>query len=428
MTTEAQSYRPDSQAAGLQATASRVSFASVYARLRAPANVWAAVGVCFVGLALRAYVASESRGTNDIETWYRFSNLVTNFGVLKTYELDRWFNHPPIMGWYAAAVLAAANHFAANFVWVFKVVPILASTATVMLVHRAGRLSLLHLGLFAINPTDVLISAYHGNTDPICVLFCVAAVLLADRERPAWSGLALGAALNIKLIPVVLIAPLALSLKPRQLLWFGAALGLCVLPYVPVYLGPWAAFERNALLYNSFPCMWGMGLFTSALNGRLAYWASACASYSVEYGKPFIMTSSVLIGLLQLWLRVFTRAELCALAFSVFLVFAPGFGVQYLLYPTAFFALVAHNRGFPYIYLSSAFSVAIYYGYWTGTFPAYSDFNHVFDLRMILTGFWLWLWLGRYLFDALRRLPTGWRYAPNFLINHRTKVTPPRVG
>jgi Glycosyltransferase family 87 len=365
--------------------------------------------VCALGLALRLVVSIATHGSNDIDTWQRFANLVLHNGVLRTYELDRNFNHPPLMGWYGALADTFARAHQLRFDFVFKSLPIIASTATVFMVQRIGQLKLVWLLLFAINPTDVLISAYHGNTDSVCVACCVASVCCADRERPWLSGFFLGAAINVKLIPVVLIAPLALSLPPKKLWRFAAALALCALPFVPVMLGPWAAFQRNAIEYNSRTARWGVGLLIFVLDGRLQALAPVLQSVSLSVGKPLIFGSSVLLGLIQLRLRIFTHAELCAIAFGCFLVFAPGFGVQYLVYPTAFLAASVARGGFRYIYLAGACAFLIYYSYWTGSWPAFSRFNRPFDLRSVLVGFLAWISLARYLAHEVRRVRWGVR-------------------
>lgn len=60
--------------------------------------------VCALGLALRLLVAYLGHGSNDIDTWQRFAALVRRHGVLRSYELEPKFNHPPLMGYYAAFV------------------------------------------------------------------------------------------------------------------------------------------------------------------------------------------------------------------------------------------------------------------------------------------------------------------------------------
>jgi hypothetical protein len=360
--------------------------------------------ICGLGLALRLLVSGLSHGSNDIDTWQRFAGSVLRYGVLRTYELEPKFNHPPLMGYYAAVADRCATLLGLGFDVTFKLLPILASTAAVFMVQRLARLQLVWLLLFALNPTDVLISAYHGNTDSVCAACCVAAVWFADRERPFYSGLFLGAALNVKLIPSVLIVPLALSLPPRKMWRFGLALALSALPFLPVLLGPWQAFQSNAISYNSQLARWGVGLLLTTLDGRLEAWSSAMQAFALAVGKPVIFGSSVLLGLVELRARLFTRAQLCAVAFSCFLVFAPGFGVQYLVYPSAFFAASLARGGVRYTYPAGAFAFLLYYGYWTGSWPAVSHFTPPFDLRSVLVGFLVWIWLARYVAQAVLRV------------------------
>ena len=360
--------------------------------------------ICAFAFGLRLLIAYHSVGTNDINTWKTFATLGLQ-GVTRVYALHPLFNHPPLMGWYSVGVLMISRELNAEFSFVFKIVPILADIATVVLVQRIARLSPLWLLLYAINPANVLVSAYHGNTDCMCALFCLASVYFANRERPELSGLSLGAALNVKLIPVALIVPLALSFTGRRILRFGLALGLCALPFVPVVLNAWEAFRHNALQYNSSAAPWGLGLFATALDGRVWAWRQPFIDTVSELGKPLILGGSVLLGVVQQWLRPFTRAQLAGLMFSWFLLISPGFGAQYLVYPAAFLVLSQGTRlGFRFLYLGGLFAFLIYYSYWTGTFPLYSDFAyHSYDLRTMLVGFITWLTLADWLMFTLRR-------------------------
>jgi hypothetical protein len=367
--------------------------------------------VCVLALVVRLMVSAVSHGSNDINTWQRFALDVSHFGVLRTYVIEGKFNHPPLMGLYAAFVDKFTGS-QLSFDFAFKLLPIFASTVTVFLVQRIGKLKLIWLLLFALNPADVLISAYHGNTDCVCVACSVASVFFADREEPWLSGLALGAAMNVKLIPVVLIAPLFLSLSFRQMWRFALALGLCALPFLPIFLGPWAEFKRNAIDYNSSVAKWGVGLVVSTFDGRLQSIQMPAHDLTVRVGKSLISGLSVAIGLLQWRYKMFTRAELCAIAYSCFLAFAPGFGVQYLVYPAAFLAASHARYGFRYIYLASGFAFLLYYGFWTGTWPAFSFFHRNFDERSVLFGFLAWLCLLGYLLSVGKRVVVRLWLAP----------------
>lgn len=359
--------------------------------------------MCAVALAVRVALAATTIGSNDIVFWRRFGDLVSTHGVLQAYALDSWFNHPPLMGLLAAALFRLAVRTGWSFELLFKLPSIVASVAAVALVHRCARPGVGVLALFALNPTDVLVTGYHGNTDGLCAFLCALAVRCADRQRPVACGLALAAALNVKLIPVVLIVPLASLFKGRDLARYGAALLLGILPFLPPLLWARDAFLKNAILYRSFLANWGIGLFVIQSAAHFPHRAAALWAIVLAVGKPLVLASSVAWGLLQARRRTFSPWELAGLVLATFLVAAPGFGVQYLIYPTA--ALVIADRGFGlrYAYGAGVFLFLVYVTYWTGTFPPYSYFAGRFDMFASLFGFLVWLMLLRHVARGVMR-------------------------
>jgi hypothetical protein len=362
------------------------------------------LAVCALALAARAALSVISLGSNDIEIWRIFARQVTDNGVIRVYELNSWFNHPPLMGYYAAAALRLAEATGIRFSIVFKVVPILASVATVFAVQRRAQLSYGVLLLFALNPTDVLVSAYHGNTDSLCAALGVASVLCATGGMAFSAGLALAAALNVKLVPIVLVAPLLLSFHDRRaMLRFTLGLMVAVVPFLPVLWRVPDEFVFNAITYNSLRAQWGIGLFVFGTAAPFPKFSEELWALLMGYGKTAILATSVALALCQLWLRAFSRWQLCAYAFAVFLVLAPGFGPQYLVYPTALLLLADVSTGLRYGYLAGLFAGLVYYGFWTRTFPAYSYFRAL-DQYTFLLGFAVWLLLAAYLYAGGKQL------------------------
>jgi uncharacterized membrane protein len=82
--------------------------------------------------------------------------------------------------------------------------------------------------LFAICPTSILISGFHGNTDPVMIFFVLLSIYFIERLSAAWlAGLAFGMALNIKIVPIILIPAIFFYLgRKRVMRFFGFAFGI----------------------------------------------------------------------------------------------------------------------------------------------------------------------------------------------------------
>jgi hypothetical protein len=353
--------------------------------------------LCIAGLLMRLWAARASIGSNDISTWEGFARQVLDHGVHRTYLLNRGFNHPPLMGYLAAASLRLANVLGLPFAFVFKVTPIVASVLTIYGLGRGYRLPWWTLLLLVVSPIDILISSYHGNTDTLCVALCVAALLAANGGRPILSGLALGAAINVKLIPVIAIVPLLASLPTwKGRLRFSFALGFSALPFVPILLGVFHAFVQNAILYNSFRAYWGFGMLAYGSEASFPR-ASEALWHFTELGKYPILAGSVAYAMLPFVGRRIERAQYCAFAFTTFLVFASGFGPQYLVYPAPFLTVVRPRLGSLYAVVSGLFALLLYHWYWTHTYPPFSQFSERWpDTIALMAGFGSWCILAYY--------------------------------
>jgi hypothetical protein len=353
-------------------------------------------------LLVRIWAARVSIGSNDIVTWEGFAQEVLDHGVSRTYLLDGEFNHPPLMGYLAAASMQVAKGLGLPFAFVFKLTPIVASVLTIYMLGRAYRLPRSILLLLVVSPIDILISSYHGNTDTLCVAFCVAALLAANGGRFILSGLALGAAINVKLIPVIAIVPMLASLPSwKARVRFSFSLVVCALPFVPILLSVFHAFVQNAILYNSFRAYWGFGMLAYGTEASFPR-ASQALWHFTELGKYPILAGSAAYALLPFVGRRIERAQYCAFAFATFLVFASGFGPQYLVYPAPFLVVVRPRLGSAYALVSGVFALFLYHWYWTNTYPLFSEFrSRPPDTSALMVGFGSWCLLAYYWLASL---------------------------
>src|SRR5213079_1082776 len=61
------------------------------------------------------------------------------------------------------------------------------------------------LALFALSPVSFMVSGFHGNTDPVMVLFLICAVWMCLRNQSAWAGLFFALSCQIKIVPLLLL-------------------------------------------------------------------------------------------------------------------------------------------------------------------------------------------------------------------------------
>ncbi|HEX8914844.1 MAG TPA: glycosyltransferase 87 family protein, partial [Humisphaera sp.] len=227
------------------------------------------------GMLLRFGIAAVSHGTNDAAAFYWFGAEANRLGMLAAYQQVPFLNHPPaVLGWTAAAYQLVGGDDL-TFPFVFKLPVLLAEGLIAWLVWRvwrdgrtAGsdaadrpRAGEAAAG-YALSLVSVLVAAYHCNTDTAYAGLTLLSVwLLERRARPLAAGLALAAAVNVKLLPVIFVPALLLGCRSRREAGrFLAGLAVGVVPFVPVLLAAGEAYFRNAIAYGSRPDKWGVQL------------------------------------------------------------------------------------------------------------------------------------------------------------------------
>ncbi len=301
-------------------------------------------------LVAKLYCAATTVGTNDVHTFYNFGRFIWENGLLAQYLETREFNHTPIVGWYCAAIYGVGKGFGYHLL--LRLPAILADFFAVCVLLRwremAGRPPVWTLVLFALSPVNFMISGFHGNVDSILAWLLLAAAWQGMRDRVVWCGLLFGLACQVKVIPL-LLAP--------AFFFFWAAHGRgwpFFLTASGTILAGWAfplvtipdVFLRNVLGYSSNWGSWGVTLGLHATGWPvfapvgflgLTVWQTAIMS-ALKWG---IVGAALILA----WRRRHRPpAELPAtllMVWTVFFVFAPGFGVQYLVWFAPLLALVA---------------------------------------------------------------------------------------
>ncbi|MBI5882277.1 MAG: DUF2029 domain-containing protein [Elusimicrobia bacterium] len=349
---------------------------------------WALIAVGFLS---RLLLAAISLGSNDILSWYYFGGSIASHGVGAAYETLNTrallFNYPPLTGYFAQGVYLLAGGQMRLFALFFKLPGIAAEAAGAYLLYRhvLGRLGPLEASkraaAFSLSLVSILISGYHGNTDPIYCFFAFASVVFWEDERPFLSGLSLAAAINVKLIPLMIVPVMLSQARSKaSLARFVAGLSCAAIPFLPFMPSHGAAILDNVFLYKGYPDNWGFSfLFKSP-----AYftWARGL----------ILLLITALCGLARMRRRG-TAGELASTSCVLFLVFTPAFGIQYALCPLPLLFLGSRRLAGGYALLSGIFASSLYAHWWTGGFPLASWFATAMPPPQVALGFAVWLYL-----------------------------------
>jgi Glycosyltransferase family 87 len=337
-------------------------------------------------------------------------------------NLPGW-NHPPLTGYLAAGLLQLAYVAGLRFPVVFKLAPMAADAVCLVLLWKIWRrrssrpaAALAAVAIFSFSPDAILVSAYHGNNDPLVGLFVLAACYFIEEEtRFVLAGLALAAAVNVKLIPLILVPVFLANVRrwPEAARFIGG-LSVGAVPFIPVLLRTGTAFYRNAIAYNSNFDNWGISFFIreGEQNPDWARVAVHLHAVFISTGRYVVVATILALCAWSRWRRPLSTYQLAAGGLAAFLVLAPGFGVQYtaILGPV----LVAASLGWGLWYALSAgvFLMSVYYLFWTREALLASIFTTPFPYPSSWIGLVAWAGLALFLLSlAQARPPRGERLA-----------------
>src|SRR5688572_14150946 len=175
------------------------------------------LAIAILGLIAREALAWISYGSADIGIMQYIARAIQDEGLIGLYRRDAGHNHTPVASLACAVIGWISELTRLPFSFVYKQ-PLIAADAIVcallwkIWIHRNGnaRHAAIVVAAYAWCPIAMLLAAHHGNFDPLYAMLCLLAAYVIDRHR-AWfiGGLILGAAINVKLIPVLLVPVLA---------------------------------------------------------------------------------------------------------------------------------------------------------------------------------------------------------------------------
>ena len=347
----------------------------------------------------KIFLALTTYGTNDVYAWERFARWSALFGS-RLYTIDAAFNHPPSMIHVLAAMTWLAKTTGIAFPFWLRLPAIVADTASLWVVVRifADRLDESNvrwgLLLLALSPALILVSGFHGNTDPVIMFFVLLAVWFTQREgRSDWqSGAAFGAAICIKILPVIVL-PVLFFCRPglrRKAIFVAAAAAVVIVCWSPYLFRDPAGIVNQVFGYQSIYGHWGLSWLVCQFPWFRDSWHDAFQRYGSWVALAVIAVSAVIVNRSQTKPTVYTQV---GAALFFFLAVCSGFGVQYLVW------LVPWTVGIsivPVVFFSlgSGAFLFLVYNWWAGGFPWFlADSNYVGDFTPHLNYFLTLCWI-----------------------------------
>jgi len=369
------------------------------------------LGLALLFLLLKATIAARTYGTNDIRHWTDFVNGVAERGPVGVYGITferSFYNHPPVIGYFLWLVDIGRQH-GLSIGFSIRTVASLADVGSALLVfeilrrRRSLREASWAACLVAASPVLVIISGFHGNTDPIFVLFTLLALyLLADRDKPLAGGLSMGIAIGIKVVPVVAIPALlvlALTRGRSSLARFGAGFLLAFgISWLPALIAEGRPVREHVLGYaGSGISQWGLI--------QIGHWFDdpGWADFLTGSGRFPIVLLCAAVPAVLVWRRPAMVAEAVGLALVSFLFLSPAFGCQYLVWAMA--AAYLLNFGWATAYnLGAGVVLFKIYTRWAHGFPWYhADYWGIRGIELV-GALLLWGCLGVVAVLGVRRI------------------------
>lgn len=278
------------------------------------------------------------------------SVTLTHHDPIVAMKVVRW-SYLPVYDYPLAAAYWAHIHLHISWLITARAPSILSDLGVVALVGTvtaaAGGRAELRRFQYACNPLPILVSAVHGQVEPACLLFSLAAFAVVLRRGPqisgratAAAGLLLGLGIGTKTWPVLFGPALLLALPSVRRRWQFAAWtgGTVALLFVSMPLTVGTPINKlvhlaKVMTYYHPPIgtFGWTGMWVAVHPTRLPTTADPLWVNVGSWGTKF----ALLVVLLAVWWwRRAHPLDIATATTSTMLALTPAFGIQYLLWQT----------------------------------------------------------------------------------------------
>jgi hypothetical protein len=319
---------------------------------------------------IKVVIALTTYGTNDILFFEGYKNTALARGGLAVYEDGAELKHdgvvyhrepcwhPPFLIHVLLILDRISKWTSVPFRFWFRALDALADCLTAALLLRLRSVSEVVAVLVALSPISILISGFHGNTDPIVLCLLLTAVFFAERRHASTTaGCFYGLSCALKLWPaIVFVAFVGWFASWKDRLRFAGAAGICwILAGLPYLAWDPVGITKTILGYRGVNMLWGIRFVT------LRFGRSFDDAVG-QHGPILLFALIAAISVLLVRRRVPLHASVAILAL-IFLVLTPAFGYQYLVWSTPALVLMTAQELVVLSVLGGTFLGYTYYAF-----------------------------------------------------------------
>jgi Glycosyltransferase family 87 len=262
---------------------------------------------------------------------------------------ERGWNYLPTYGFVMAAAVSVQEWTGLPWVVVARIPAIVFDLGAVAVVYALAHKGKAGLRAFqyACTPITVLVSAVHGQMEPLCLLLALGAFLaLRSRPRAALAGVLIGLAISVKTWPALFLPALLLALPGwaarARLLAAAAVVGLVLLLTQPLTVGSpvqqLPATVARILSYYSPGGSWGWSSVVYAYSPYTAENYEDSVLWGIVGQVGSLLTLLGIAAAIWWWRRA-DPLVVASVTASTFQITTAGHGAQYLTWPVPFMIL-----------------------------------------------------------------------------------------
>ncbi len=305
-----------------------------------------------IALLLRIFIAFFYGGTGDTGAFCHAGDLVLE-GKHVYSNPNVFFSGPPFALHVTAEMNRIGDRFGLPCEGMWKMPSILADIGIISLIFLIARTRLhksVHEAVamsrwYAYNPISLFVSAYHGQQESFWLFgILLSWYFIASKRRMLFTVVPAALAVAYKL-PALMFIPLLMNEFPtwNKKLVFGLSVGLLfVASLLPELITETRSLIRQSFLYSSTPNVWGFPRIASIWISVLSLDPEFLTVVASALKRILLIAIPVSI----LW-SYFKKRPFLDSSFSlviIFLVLAPGFGIQYLIWPLPFMILLQRRE------------------------------------------------------------------------------------